>query len=127
MDYNTIKLSHTFFTVAFLLSYLIKTILFFSNQDAFRNYKAKTLPVETLAAVAFLVTGFWMLYYRGGFGGMAVWFHIKFTLVLLAVPLGIIGFKKENKLLVLLSTIFFFFILGLALTKDPFLMTPSPI
>ena len=120
MDYNTIKLSHTVFTVAFLLSYLIKTILFFSNKEAFRNYKAKTLPVETLVAVAFLVTGFWMLFFRGGFGGMPVWFHIKFTLVLLAVPLGIIGFKRENKLMILLSTISFFIVLGLALTKTSF-------
>jgi uncharacterized membrane protein SirB2 len=121
MDYATIKLTHYFFAVVFLLSYLIKTVLFFANRDAFATYKKKTMPAEILASVVFLAAGIYMLVSKGGFGGMAVWFHIKFTLVIIAIPLGIIGFKKENKLMIVLSTILFFFILGLALSKDPFL------
>jgi len=123
MDYATIKLTHYFFAVVFLLSYLIKTVLFFANREVFATYRKKSMPIEMLASVVFLAAGIYMLISSGGFGGMGVWFHIKFTLVLVAIPLGIIGFKKENAIMIITSTILFFFILGLALTRDPYLQT----
>lgn len=123
MDYNTIKMTHYFFAVVFVLSYFIKTILFFVNADAFQKYRKNTLGAETIAAVIFLLAGIYMFISQGAFAGMGAWFHIKFTLVLIAIPLGIIGFKKENAIMIVTSTILFFFILGLALTRDPYLQT----
>lgn len=123
MDYATVKLTHYFFALVFVLSYLIKTVLFFASHETFVTYRKKSMPVEMLASVVFLIAGIYMLVSSGGFGAMGVWFHIKFTLVIIAIPLGIVGFKKENRPMIVLSTILFFFILGLALTRDPYLQT----
>jgi hypothetical protein len=35
------------------------------------------------------------------------WLDPKITLALLAIPVGIIGFKKENKIMVTTSLVFF--------------------
>jgi uncharacterized membrane protein SirB2 len=45
------------------------------------------------------------------------WLQLKITLVVLAIPLGVIGFKKQNKILVGLSALFFIYVLLLALPQ----------
>lgn len=118
MDYTLLKHTHMFFACLYLLSYLIKTILFFGgNVDVFRSYKKKTIIPESILATLFLATGIWLLA-QAGFGSLGSWFHLKLTLVIAAIPLGIVGFKKENKLLVGLSTACFIYVLALALTKN---------
>ena len=108
MDYQILLHIHLTFAVLFLLSYLIKTVLFFSgNHDTFLNYKKKTLIVETIFAVGFLVFGFWMMIFRIKTGSYEHWLDPKISLALIAIPLGIIGFKKENKIIVALSLLFF--------------------
>jgi succinate dehydrogenase/fumarate reductase cytochrome b subunit len=42
-------------------------------------------------------------------------FHLKLTLVILTIPLGIIGFKKNNKALVALSMLSLLAVLVIAL------------
>ena len=110
MDYQILLHTHLTFAVLFLLSYLIKTVLFFSgNRDLFLNYKKKTLIVETIFAVGFLVFGFWMFIFdiiTKKYSAMH-WLDPKITLALIAIPLGIVGFKKENKIMVALSLLFF--------------------
>ncbi len=101
---------HLVFAVLFLVSYTIKSLLFLSGkQEAFLIYKKKTLLVETLFSVGFLVFGFWMLLFHiksGGYKSMH-WLDPKITLALIAIPLGILGFKKENKIMVITSLAFF--------------------
>jgi uncharacterized membrane protein SirB2 len=107
-----------FFACLYLLSYLIKTILFFGgNIEVYRSYKKKTIIPESVLATLFLATGIWLLV-QVGFEALGPWFHLKLSLVIAAIPLGIIGFKKENKILVGLSTAFFIYVLALALTKN---------
>jgi uncharacterized membrane protein SirB2 len=109
MDYPVLLHLHLGFAVAFLLSYTIKSVLFLSGkQEAFLSYKKKTLLVETLLSVGFLVCGFILVYTLIGFGGYQHWLDPKITLALLAIPLGIVGFKKENKIMVALSLLFFY-------------------
>jgi len=116
MDYPILLHLHLGFAVAFLLSYTIKSVLFLSGkQDAFLNYKKKTLIVETLLSVGFLVCGFILIYMLIGFGGYQHWLDPKITLALLAIPLGIVGFKKSNKILVALSLLFFYISLVIGL------------
>lgn len=118
MSYIALKHTHLLFACLFLLSYVIKTILFFgSNLEVFRSYKKKTIIAESVLATLFLITGVWLLT-QVGFAALGPWFHLKLTLVVLAIPIGIIGFKKENKIMVGLSTLFFLYVLGLALTKN---------
>ncbi len=108
MDYQLLLHLHLGFAVAFLVSYLVKSILFLSGkQEAFLSYKKKTLLVETLFSVGFLVLGFWMVIFRIRTDSYQHWLDPKITLALIAIPLGIVGFKKENKLMVILSLAFF--------------------
>lgn len=108
MDYTMLLHLHLGFAVLFLLSYMIKSILFLTGkQEAFLSYKKKTLLVETLFSVGFLVLGFWMLIFRIKTGSYEHWLDPKISLALIGIPLGIIGFKKENKIMVALSLLFF--------------------
>ena len=109
MDFQLLLHLHLGFAVAFLLSYSIKSVLFLTGkQDAFLSYKKKTLIAETLLSVAFLILGFMMVYMLIGFDTYPHWLDPKIMLALLGIPLGIVGFKKENKILVALSLLFFY-------------------
>ncbi len=83
----------------------------------FLNYKKKTLLVETLFSVAFLIFGFWQLIFliKSGVYASYHWLDPKITLALIGIPLGIVGFKKENKIMVALSLLFFVVALVLGL------------
>lgn len=108
MDYQILLHLHLTFAVLFLLSYLIKTFLFLSGkQEQFLSYKKKTLLVETIFAVGFLVLGFWMVIFRIKTNSYQHWLDPKISLALIAIPLGIVGFKKENKPMVIISLLFF--------------------
>ena len=112
---------HLGFAVLFFLSYSIKSVLFLAGKnEAFLNYKKKTILVETLFAVGFLVLGIWMYIFRiqwmGGIPAeMHMWLDTKALLALVAIPLGIVGFKKQNKALVALSLLFFVITLTIGL------------
>ncbi|MCP4122496.1 MAG: hypothetical protein GY751_12150 [Bacteroidetes bacterium] len=106
---------HWLFIALYLLMYLIKAYLFLAGSpEAFQNWRKKTLVIENVFAVGFLVTGIFMLTQNGGFFNMG-WFHLKLTLVVLAIPLGIVGYKKSNKALVFISVVFFMVVLATAL------------
>ena len=116
MDYQLLLHLHLGFAVAFLLSYTIKSVLFLSGkQEAFLAYKKKTLIIETLLSVVFLIFGFLMIRTLLGFDQYQHWLDPKITLALIGIPLGIIGFKKENKILVALSLLFFYIALVIGL------------
>lgn len=116
MDYQLLLHIHLTFAVLFLLSYAVKSFLFLSGkQEQFLSYKKKTLVVETLFSVGFLITGCMLSYLLVGFGGWQHWLDPKITLALVAIPLGIVGFKKENKVLVAVSLAFFLVALTIGL------------
>ncbi|MEZ5054735.1 MAG: hypothetical protein R2807_08270 [Chitinophagales bacterium] len=101
---------HLLFAVLFLISYSIKSILFLTGKkEQFLNYKKKTILIETLFSIGFLVFGFWvfMFHIKSGAYASMHWLDPKITLAILGIPLGIVGFKKENKKLVGLSLAFF--------------------
>ena len=108
MDYQLLLHLHLWIAVLFLISYFTKSILFLTGKrETFLLYKKKTLLAETLLSVGFLVLGFWMLIFRIKTHSYAHWLDPKITFALIAIPLGIVGFKKENKILVALSSAFF--------------------
>jgi uncharacterized membrane protein SirB2 len=102
---------HFLFALLFLVSYTIKSVLFLAGkQESFLTFKKKTILIETIFAVGFLVFGFWMFIFHiksGNYKHMH-WLDPKITLALLAIPLGIVGFKKGNKTMVALSLLSFF-------------------
>ncbi len=108
--------THLWLAILFLLIYTAKSMLFLlGKKDAFLSFKKKTLLLETLLSLGFLVMGFWMLTFRIKSGSYEHWMDPKISLALIAIPLGIIGFKKENKTLVALSLIFFYVALAIGL------------
>jgi uncharacterized membrane protein SirB2 len=98
------------FGILFLLTYIPKSILFLTDQKSFAVFKQKTLLIETVFSVLFLISGVYMLTFviKAGYPAeYHKWLDPKIMLALLAIPLGIVGFKKGKKLLVALSLAFF--------------------
>ncbi|HNE49804.1 MAG TPA: SirB2 family protein [Chitinophagales bacterium] len=117
MDFQQLLHVHFGFAALFLISYTIKSAFFLTGKrEAFLSYKKKTLIVETLFSVGFLVSGIILAYMLIGFGGWQHWLDPKITLALIGIPVGIVGFKKENKTMVAVSLAFFAIamIIGLA-------------
>lgn len=115
-----IQHTHLLVAVLFLTSYLYKTILFLGpDKQKFEKYRKATLIPENILATLFLVTGLYMAFTRHLFSNPAFtpWFHIKFTLVILAIPIGIVGFRKSNRTMVILSAVMFLAVLFLALVN----------
>ena len=111
---------HIVVTTLYLLNYLIKSGLFLlGNRDTFRIYRKRTMWVEMVFPLLFIGTGIYNLVKVGGFGNVGTWFHIKLTLVLLSIPIGIIGMEKENKPLVILSILILVYVYLIAWTKNP--------
>jgi uncharacterized membrane protein SirB2 len=118
MNLQTIMHLHMGFGILFLLSYIPKCILFLAGNANFLNFKKKTFIIETIFSVLFLVSGIYLLIFRIKTGyppEYHKWLDPKITLALLAIPLGIVGMKKNNKILVALSLLFFIVVLVLGL------------
>ncbi|MCB0502305.1 MAG: hypothetical protein KDD32_06450 [Bacteroidetes bacterium] len=126
---SALKHVHYVFIIFFLISYFIKSTLFLMGKnDAFARYKKKSLLTETILAVGFLATGIAMIIQNqniseGHWLAASGWMHLKLTCVVLAIPLGIIGFKKSNKILVALSVLLFIYVFLIAFpnTRNTFL------
>ncbi len=114
-----VKYLHLGTVVLFLLSFLAKTILLFLDETrALENYKKKTIATEGVIALVFIITGIYILTsYGGAWMKVNGWFHIKLTLVILAIPLGFIGFKRRNKLIAGASMLMFLIVFILALVN----------
>lgn len=110
--------AHIFIVSLYLLNYTVKSLLFlFGNRETFRTYRKRTLWVEMVFPLLFIATGVYNLINMGGFGVVGGWFHLKLTLVLLSIPIGIIGMKREKKPLVILSLLILLYVYVLAWTK----------
>lgn len=114
-----IKYVHIATVLLFLFSFLYKTLLLFTDETrALESYKKKTIVAEGVISLLFLITGIYMLTSFGmDWLKHSPWFHIKLTLVIIALPLGFIGFKRRNKMMAGASTLLFVIILILALVK----------
>lgn len=114
-----IKYIHLATVLLFLFSYLYKTLLLFTDESrALESYKKKTIVAEGVISLLFLITGIYMLTsYGTGWLKVNGWFHIKLTLVIIALPLGFIGFKRRNKTMAGASTLLFVIVLVLALVN----------
>jgi cytochrome c553 len=103
---------HMVLVLLFVISMLIKTILIFKSNESFDNYRAKTKMPEMLVTILFLVLGIVLIVMKDG--PFHTLFYIKLGAVVAGIPLGIVGAKKHSKVLVTLSTLFFFGAYGLS-------------
>lgn len=104
--------THYLVVVLFLLIYVIKTVLLLSNKsDLLAKFTKKIKVPEMIISFLFLATGIYLM-------TQLVTIHylmwIKLALILLAIPLAVVGFKKSNKILASVSLLLITASFGLA-------------
>lgn len=110
---------HTHVTVVlvFLFFFLIKAILLFlGKREQLARLRARTKILDIILGILILITGGYLASVYGA--NMPSWLMVKIVLVLLAIPLGIVGIAKSNKLLAALSLLIFIYVYGVAETKS---------
>ena len=113
-----IETLHIASAVLFIIDYVVKSMLLvFDKNTALDKYKAYTKVISMIISTIFLVTGIYWLT-QIGMKNIGGWFHLKLTLTIVGLVLGIIGFKKKNKAMVLISTFLFVYIYFLSTTKS---------
>jgi mono/diheme cytochrome c family protein len=99
--YKGIFHTHYLSVTLFFLIYLIKTILLITNkEEALTNFTKKVKVPEMIISFAFLLTGVYMLTQIPVISTLLI---IKLVAVVASIPLAVIGFKKKNKALAVLS------------------------
>lgn len=103
--------THMLFVVLFTFIYLLKTILLLSDKkEILNNFKKKTKVFEMVVSFGFLATGVYLLVKLPEINQFMI---LKIVLVLASIPVAIIGYKKENKIMATLS--FFLIIVSFSL------------
>lgn len=107
-----IRHTHLLVVVLFLLIYLIKTTLLLLNkQEALLKFSKMVKVPEMIVSILFLVTGIYMLIQLPEIKSLLI---IKIVAVFLSIPLAVIGFKKQNKILAVASLLLIVGAYGLA-------------
>lgn len=102
--YKGILHTHYLVVTLFLLIYVIKTILLLSNKNQLLlTFSKKVRLAEIIISVLFLASGIYLSFQLPFGGKFDYLFWIKIGMVLSAIPIAIIGFKKHNKVLAALS------------------------
>jgi mono/diheme cytochrome c family protein len=121
----TVLHTHVLVIVLFLILFAAKALMLFMNKhkrlDKMKRY---TKALDIVFGILILVTGGYLVYL---YNGIPSWLIIKIVLVLVAIPLGIIGIKRHNKLLTALSLAIFFYVYAIAETKSLRLSTSDPL
>ncbi|MCS7029204.1 MAG: cytochrome c [Bacteroidia bacterium] len=101
--YHVLLKVHWLSVLAFLLIYLYKLVLLTTNKIGNLEHFSKKFKIPEIAiSVLFLLTGIILLINTGNTSHF-LW--IKIGLVFAAIPIGIIGFKKHNKILAALCIV----------------------
>jgi mono/diheme cytochrome c family protein len=111
--YTGILHTHKLVVVLFLLIYLVKTVLLLANQkDLLAKVKKYVRIPEMVISFLFLLSGLYLLTQKPDAISSFTW--IKLVAVFAAIPLAVVGFKKENKVLAALSLLLIIAAYGLA-------------
>jgi len=107
--------THYVVVTLFLLIYLIKTYLLLSNNTVQLERFTKTTRVpEMIISFLFLATGIYLLIPLIRIGEVNALLIIKIVAVFASIPLAVVGFKKRNKGLALVSFLLIVAAFGLA-------------
>lgn len=107
---------HITVVVLFMLFFGYKLVLLFANKNAsLTAFRQKTKVVDMILGSLILITGGYLLYALQSFEPYLIG---KLILTLVAIPLGIISMKKENKILGLLTMAIFVYNFGVAETNS---------
>ena len=112
MSSSLILKIHTISVTVFLVIYLLKTFFLLTGKNsALEQWTKNTRIAEMIFSVFFLVSGLWLFVIIGGIKTLQI---IKLVLVFSSIPLAIIGFKRKNKVMALLSFVMLISSYGLA-------------
>jgi len=116
--------SHVLVVILFLLWFGFKWILLLINSPLLDKVRDKFKMVDMILGTLILVTGGYLLF-KGGHP--ETWMMVKVALVLAFIPLGIIGLRRENKVLTSIVFVGFLYIYGVAETRSLVMKKPKGI
>ena len=109
--------AHVLAVVLFLFLFAAKAALLLLNKRAaLHKVRSKTKALDMLFGTLILLTGGYLLFLYNG--GIPTWLILKIVLVLVAIPLGMVGIRRENKMLATLTLLLFLYVYGVAETKS---------
>jgi mono/diheme cytochrome c family protein len=104
--------THKLVVVLFIVIYLIKAVLLLmGNKDALNKFNKRIKIPEMAISALFFITGIIML---NNIANFTLLFGIKLSLVVLAIPVAVMAYKKYNKGLAVLSIVMLLSAYGLA-------------
>lgn len=104
--------THKLVVLLFLVHYVVKLVLLLANQDnKLSRYTALTRIPEMIISTLFLLTGGFLLWKQPAIT-MFTW--VKIAFVFASIPLAVVGFRKKNKVLAILSVVLIIGAYGLA-------------
>ncbi len=112
--------THVLVIILFLLLFTFKVVLLLLNKhDTLTSVRNKTKVPEMVLGTLILITGGWLLFNYNG--GIPTWLVIKIVLVLVAIPVGIIGLKQNNKVFAVVALLLFLYVYGITETDSLFM------
>jgi mono/diheme cytochrome c family protein/uncharacterized membrane protein SirB2 len=116
MPITAVLHTHVLVVILFLILFIVKAFLLFLNKhQTLQKVRNNTKILDIVFGVLILVTGGYLLFM---YNGVPAWLWVKVALVLAAIPLGIIGLKKHNKMLTALTVVIFIYVYGVAETNS---------
>jgi mono/diheme cytochrome c family protein len=116
---------HVTVVTLFLLLYAIKTILLLLNKtEALDKLRAKTKIADMVLGTLMLITGGYLLTIIPEVKSYHV---VKILVALSSIPVGIIAFKKGNKVLATVLLVLFVYVYGVAETKSLTFSKPAKL
>ena len=110
--YTGLLHTHRLSVILFLLLFVVKLVLLLANRkETLEKFNGKTKIPERIIEVLFLLTGLVMVFQAAEITTLMI---IKFAMVAASIPLAIIGFKKENKILATIAVLLIVGTYGLA-------------
>jgi len=114
---------HVTVVLLFLLLYTIKTVLLLVNKtEQLDKLRAKSKIADMVLGSLMIITGGYLLFAGPGVESYHI---VKIIVALASIPVGIIAFKKRNKLMAVVLLIAFLYVYRVAETKSLTLTRPT--
>lgn len=112
--------THTLVVSLYLLQLIVKAVLLTTGKhETLDKFSSKTRYPHIVLATLMLVTGIFLM--ARSPEAFQPYIFVKLALVFGSIPLGIVGFKKRNNVLGILSVVFMGTAMTLAFAKPAFL------